>query len=493
MDGGLLKRAARLAQGADPQAARPLIDAALAADPADADALTLLGLVAQRGGDTAGALEAFARARTADPRNPARIGNHAVALKQAGRFDAAIAAFEESLAIRPDAAATLANLGSCLIAVDRAAAAEAPLRAAIAAAPDHVDAWNNLGVALARTGRPVEAASAYRRTMALRPGHVEAALNLIDVLGDAAEAAAIATSILRDMPGHPRAANQLAGLRDRAGDLPAAIRIYRDAYAREPHHAIGINLTMALLRADHPAEALALTDRLLAASPAITTPLALRCIALDRLGRADMLAELMALERFVSVIDLPAEPGFHAALETELRAHPSLTFEPAGLVTRCGRQSDDLADAASPALRRLATIAHDALAARHGALAGDAHPWTRARPAAWSLTLWGTILQPGGAVEPHIHAPNWLSGVYYPALPDVVGMADEGGLAIGAFPAALGGGGRHHVQSARPGRMILFPSWLWHMTLPFGGDAERISFAFDLVPHGIGRPHRLAK
>jgi tetratricopeptide (TPR) repeat protein len=488
-----LETAARLAQGRTPDAARPLVARALAVDPHDADALTLLGLIAQRGGDRHEALDAFARARIADPDNPVRLGNHGVALKQAGRHAEAIAAFERALVLRPGAAVTLANLGSGLIAADRVAEAEAPLRAAIAAGPDHVEAWNNLGVALARTGRRDEAIAAYRRTLALRPAYVEAALNLADVLGDEPEAEAIATRVLGAQPGHPRAANLLAARHERRGDMAAAIALYRDAFGREPNPAIGINLAMALLKTGRVPEALALADRLLALTPAVTAPLALKYIALERSDARGELDRLLSLDRFVQVIDLPDDTGFHAALEAELRAHPSLTYEPEGLVTRSGRQSDDLARAATPAIAALADIATNRLADRHAALAGDDHPWLRARPDRWSLTLWGTILTPGGAVDPHIHAPNWLSGVYYPALPETVVRADDGGFAIGAFPDALGGGGTHHVHAPRPGRMILFPSWMWHATLPFGGAAERVSFAFDLVPEGIGRPHRLSR
>jgi len=497
----LLQEAARLAQGPDPKTAAPLVARLLAAHPGDADVQTVAGIAAQRSGAIDTALGHFAAALAADPDNPARLGNHAVALKQAGRFDEAIAALERALMLRPGAPVTLANLGSCLIAADRPGEAEAPLRAAVAAKPDHVEAWNNLGVALARTGRPADADQAYARALALRPGYAEAALNRVDTLARLDrndEAASIARAVLASLPGHPRAANQLAGLRDKAGDLTGAITLYRQALEQGGlNHPIGINLAMALLRADQPGEALALCDRLLAASPSITTPLALKCAALERLGDSAALDALMGLDRFVTVIDIETVPGFdtldafHAALEAELAAHPSLTFEPEGLVTRAGRQSDELAGAETPALAALGALARDALA-RHTATVGEGdHPWLRARPDRWALTLWGTILSPGGEVGAHIHAPNWLSGVYYPSFPNAVAEAGEGWFAIGTLPAALGGGGTPRLREPAAGRMILFPSFLWHATLPFGGTDPRISFAFDLVPEGTGRPHRL--
>lgn len=497
----ILHEAARLAQGPDPAAARPLVARLLAADASDADALTIAGIVAQRTGDAAAALDHFGRARAAEPDNPVRIGNHATALKQAGRFAEAIAAFERALELRPGAPVTLANLGSCLIAADRPAEAEAPLRAAIAAKPDHAEAWNNLGIALARLGRGDEADAAYLKALALRPNYAEAALNRIDLLdrlGRTNKAEVLAEKMLRSMPGHPRASNQLAAIRERQGDLAGAIALYRDALDRGGlNHPIGINLAMALLSNGDAAGANALCDRLLADLPSVTTPLALKCAALERLGDRAALADLMALDRFVRVIDVAQVPGFadldhfHAALEAELAAHPSLTFEPEGLVTRAGRQSGELAHAATPAIATLARLAREALAGHHGALFGDDHSWLAARPDRWSLTLWGTILTPGGAVEPHIHAPNWLSGVYYPRFPAALSEAREGWFAIGALPERLSGGGTLDLREPRPGRMILFPSYLWHGTLPFGGTDDRISFAFDLVPEGSGRPHRL--
>lgn len=496
-----LSEAARLAQSADPGAARPLVERLLAERPCDPNVLTVAGLVAERIGDNAGALAAFAKALAGDPDNPARLGNHAIALKRAGRFDEAVAALMRSLAIRPGSPTTLSNLGSCLIAAERPAEAEAPLREAIRAKPDHFEAWNNLGVALARTGRSAEACEAYDRALALRPDYAEAALNRADALtaiGRSTDAEAVCRAVLNAQPANARAANMLAGLRDATGATEEAIRIYRNALERGGlNHPVGINLTMALLRAGQPTEALDLADRMIADLPSVTTPLALKSAALERLGRSDELAALMGIDRFVRVVEIEEVPAFGSvavfndALEAELRAHPSLTYEPEGLVTRKGRQSSDLAAAPTPALAALGAIATQAATTYIDDLKGSDHAFLRARPPRWSLTLWGTILSPGGAVEPHIHAPNWLSGVYYPALPDEVEQGADGAFAIGLLPETLGGGGTPYAFTPRAGRLILFPSFLWHCTLPFAGKEDRTSFAFDCVPDKIGRPHRL--
>lgn len=494
MWGELLAEAARAAQGPDPESARPLVDRLLAERPDDADALTLAGIVAQRTGRVEDALEAFRKARDSAPLDPARHQNLGVALKNAGAFDEALESFARALDLRPGHAPTLANLGSCLIGTERHQEALEVLRGA----PDNADALTNSGVALARLGRHGEAVETYRRSLELRPGHLDTALNLVDALagsGERVEAEHLVRQVLRAQPRNVRAANQLGLLREQAGDFAGAVSAMRAAFdPAAPSHALGVNLVRSMIRAGQERDALAVCGTLVATQPSVTTPLALGIAAQHKLGWAEDRDKLMALDRFVTMHDIEGAPGFadlaafNAALVAELRAHPSLTFEPEGLVTRQGRQSGDLADADTPALKALAQIAREHLAAAHARLAAEPvdHAFLRALSAEWSLTLWGTILRPGGEVGPHIHAPNWLSGVYYPEF-----AGEDGAFAIGLLPEELGGGGTPVIRQPRAGRMILFPSYLWHATLPFGGERERISFAFDLVPEGVGRPHRL--
>jgi hypothetical protein len=40
---------------------------------------------------------------------------------------------------------------------------------------------------------------------------------------------------------------------------------------------------------------------------------------------------------------------------------------------------------------------------------------------------------------------------------------------------------RRTIQS-RPGTLVLFPSYLWHGTIPFHAEQTRTTIAFDVVP-----------
>ncbi len=504
MDDNLLAEAARLAQGPKPGDAVPLVERLLGEAPDDPEALTVAALVAQRTGRGDEAVRLFAAARDADADNPSRHQNLAVALKRLGRFDEALAAFETALALRPRHGATIANMGSCLLAAGRNDEALARLDPAGVDDPAHADFCNNRGIALARAGRFDEAVEAYRGPICARPAMAETQINMADALaqsGDAAGAMRVLEEVLA-AGSNMRAANQLGLLKEKAGDFAAAAAALRSGFDPDaPNHALGINLARNLIRADRPRDALAVCERMLATSPSVTTPLAMATVALGRMGERGAQAQLMGIEYFVTVHDIDAVSGFatiadfNAALVAELRDHPSLTEEPEGLVTRQGRQSDDLAAAQTPALAALGDLARERLAAEGGRLRGwgGNHPFLRALPEHWSLTLWGTILRPGGEVGAHIHAPNWMSGVYYP---DFTGNPDdgrEGAFGIGVLPEELGGDAEPlQVFTPRTGRLILFPSYLWHATLPFGGEEDRISFAFDLVPEGVGRAHSLS-
>jgi hypothetical protein len=39
----------------------------------------------------------------------------------------------------------------------------------------------------------------------------------------------------------------------------------------------------------------------------------------------------------------------------------------------------------------------------------------------------------------------------------------------------------HHVEP-EVGRLVLFPSYMWHGTVPFSGDDHRMTIAFDVAP-----------
>lgn len=95
---------------------------------------------------------------------------------------------------------------------------------------------------------------------------------------------------------------------------------------------------------------------------------------------------------------------------------------------------------------------------------------------------WSVRLTAGGHHANHVHPMGWLSSAIYIALPSGLGGHDhDGWLTLGEPDANLNAGlPPIALIEPKPGRLVLFPSWLWHGTRPFG-EGERITVAFDIA------------
>lgn len=97
---------------------------------------------------------------------------------------------------------------------------------------------------------------------------------------------------------------------------------------------------------------------------------------------------------------------------------------------------------------------------------------------------WSVRLSAQGFHVAHTHPVGWISSALHVALPDASTMGDapSGWLRFGTPPPELGLDLPPYRQiEPKVGRLILFPSTLWHGTVPFA-DGERLSIAFDIRP-----------
>ncbi|TAM33788.1 MAG: tetratricopeptide repeat protein [Rhodanobacter sp.] len=98
---------------------------------------------------------------------------------------------------------------------------------------------------------------------------------------------------------------------------------------------------------------------------------------------------------------------------------------------------------------------------------------------------WSVRLHSSGYHANHVHPRGWISSAFYVDLPE--GMADattpDGCLAFGE-PGIVTTPPLHAQHSVRPeaGTLVLFPSYVWHGTVPFYSDRARLTVAFDAVP-----------
>ena len=114
----------------------------------------------------------------------------------------------------------------------------------------------------------------------------------------------------------------------------------------------------------------------------------------------------------------------------------------------------------------------------------DSHPLLRHRDSPVSIDgSWSVRLSSQGFHVNHIHPEGILSSACYVSLPATMGSAEtrDGWLELGRPPVELGLPLEPLAAiEPRPGRLALFPSYLFHGTRPFG-EGERLTVAFDVV------------
>lgn len=190
--------------------------------------------------------------------------------------------------------------------------------------------------------------------------------------------------------------------------------------------------------------------------------------------------------RLVGVYDLGAAIPSLDALAERLRALHLATGQPFDQSVRGGTQTDGpLFSRIEPEIRALRAAIVAAVERHIAQLPDKPHPTSleRAGPVRFAGS-WSVRLPGAGFHANHIHPAGWLSSAFYVALPEAMGAGDEGWLTLGAPQAELGLDlAPFRKIEPRPGRLVLFPSTMWHGTIPFAAG-ERLTVAFDVARPG---------
>ena len=150
----------------------------LTQDPAHADALHLLGLVAYQQGQYDRALDCITKAIQRDATKPLYFYNLGLAHQKLNQLPEAERAYRQALSLKGDYIEALGNLGNVLREKGELDEACATYKQVLTIKPDHPEGYNNLGVVLKEQGRQDEARDAYQRAIALKPDNAEAHYNL---------------------------------------------------------------------------------------------------------------------------------------------------------------------------------------------------------------------------------------------------------------------------------------------------------------------------
>jgi tetratricopeptide (TPR) repeat protein len=186
---------------------------AAAAQPDNAEAEHMLGIIAHQSGKLAEAIEHVRRAAALKPDVALYHANLGEMCRMAGRIEQAIAAGRRALELNPNYAGVLSNLGIALFDQGKFEEALEHYDRAVALEPNFAQAHSNRGNALQRLKRFAEAEPSYRRAIELQPGFADAWNNLGTCLRElkrAEEAETVYRKALELGPNNPDTLDNLA-------------------------------------------------------------------------------------------------------------------------------------------------------------------------------------------------------------------------------------------------------------------------------------------
>jgi len=458
-----------------------------------------------------------------------------------GDLTAAEQNYRAALRLSPKSQVALLGLGVLLNKTRRPVEAESLLRTAgeNTARPASWQAKlaQNLGLSLDLQGKSDEAIASWRRAIALDPTNGEAHRELNALLyrmGGAGEFLASFDEAIRHLPPSGKAERgalllQKAGLlidaerfneaRDCFAQVAAiapqsagpqnglavayaglgrfdhSIAAYEKSIRLQPDDlATKIRLASVLLQTGEAKRALSLTDGVVPRMPLDQAALAVHELALR--ANADPRAERLAdYERHIQIFDLDPPQGFasmaefNAALNAHLDTMHTDLSEHVDQTLRHGTQTAPALfgsrNALLALLRRRIEEAVGVYIARMPQGDKD-HPLTGRRGRGFAFAgSWSSRLHDSGFHVNHVHPEGWISSCYYVSVPDAAQdpSAKQGWIKFGepSFATAMGDTLCRTVQPVT-GRLILFPSYMWHGTIPFRAPTARTTIAFDVVP-----------
>ena len=209
--------------------------------------------------------------------------------------------------------------------------------------------------------------------------------------------------------------------------------------------------------------------------------------------------ELYNYDKFVRAYDLepPPEyddlPSFIAQLTESLLAQHDAVHHPVGQYLRGGSQtSQNLTFAKDRVIQDFFQALNAPLQDYMSAIGTQTdHIFTVRNTQKHRFTgAWSVRLAGDGFHVNHIHPKGWISSSFYVALPETMGAGaghKDGWIKFGepSFKAPDAQGnpqGPEYWVEPKAGRLVLFPSYMWHGTVAFTGDDMRLTLPFDAVP-----------
>ena len=460
---------------------------ALKIDPSVAEIHFNLGVVLGHLGFEDEALECYRKALSLKPNLTPAWFNLGVAMQGKGHWEEASDNYRMAISIEPGFYEAYGNLGVVLQKQGKLEEAIASYHKALAIFP-HPLGWFNLGTALRDEGKHEEAQQAYLKALEMNPNYADAHNNLGEIFrdqGNMNDAILCYQNALDINPDHPNANYNMGELHSLAKEYAEAIPYFERSHF-EDFQERAMECLYKIERYEEFRKKLA---DMVASSRKSMMLATLSTHHATNFGVPDPYNFCPDPMRFAWHTHIPelTQPGstlLQEVLESIDRT-PIAARKQSRLYS--GMQSaGNLLKRPEPAFQQLAALVKQKIAEYRDQFADEDCELIKSFPKEIDFSSsWYLKMKKGGNLGSHIHEEGWISGCVYLKLPTVRKDPTEAAFEYGThgdnYP-------RQHdnfptqVVIQKVGDIVLFPSSLFHHTIPFNSDEDRVCVAFDLKP-----------
>jgi len=490
-------------------------------DPRDSEAHNSLGVILEGLGRFEEAESSYKKSVFLKPDNYGAHCNLGNVMRKLIKFEEAATAYRQAIAVQPGYAEAHNNLGVTLKELGKLEESEASCRRAIAIASGYAEAYYNLGNTLQELGRIEDAEVNYRLAITLKTDYAEPHNNLgimLEELGRFADAELSYRQAIALKSDFVDAYSNLGNVLKENGRFADAEASYRQAILLKPdwdnlHHNLGV-LLFEGKRYDLAAEQFELSDI------HKSKPYAIKCSYLQDekaifyekfdllVNQGEINATIGSLGfrsefkygikksnsfcndplKYVLTSDLNEQYDFEKIfVETarDVLTDSSVSYKSQGHLTNGVQTAGNIFAQSKVIKAKIEGIIHAEIAKYRIHFKDSGEGFIQSWPSSYEIRGWLVSMQSGGKLAPHMHDTGWITGSVYINVPPK-SKTDNGNLVLCLSDQQHVLGVKKSHQSTIDvvtGSLCLFPSSLYHYTVPFEETEDRIVLAFDVVPN----------
>ena len=351
--------------------------------------------------------------------------------------------------------------------------------------PNNYKAYNNLGNALKELGKLKEAATSYRQAIKIKSDYTKAHFNLGNILNDFGKFKEAIPSLLLALkinPNYSEAHNCLAISYKKLKKFEQAITHYKKANTSESRAQI-LQCLYVLKKTN---EYIKYLSTLCRDDPKNIKVASISTFVSNQLNLDNIYPFCKNPLKFIFFKNIKSNfIPFKKFINSLINECSNLTSVWESRTTKKGFQSKgNLFNLQALSILNLKKIILETINEYKIKYKTKPDGFITQWPNKFSLLGAYNRLLKHGYQQPHIHPAGWLSGCFYLKMPKPLKKSE------GAINFSLHGYDYPIVNSDIPsyqyspveGDLILFPSSLFHKTIPFSSNDERHVIAFDTIP-----------